>query len=180
MILDILVTLLALATIGSYLWSVKFHFESGALETGAKLISIMVTTGAITFTVLTWVLAQQLAIQLLGLVLQILSLVLFWVTIRETRNADLLAAFTDKNPGSLVTSGPYRYVRHPFYSSYLLFWFGWAVATANLWSLALFAIMYVIYWRAAVQEEEKFANTSMAEEYASFKAGRTRFIPFIL
>ncbi|MEM8540060.1 MAG: isoprenylcysteine carboxylmethyltransferase family protein [Pseudomonadota bacterium] len=180
MILDILVTLLAVATIGSYLWSVKFHFESGALEAGAKLISIMVITGAIVFTALTWALAQPPTIQFLGCLLQGLSLVLFWVTIRETRNAQLLAAFTDKNPGSLVTSGPYRFVRHPFYSSYLLFWFGWAVATANIWSLVLFAIMCVIYWRAAEQEEDKFKNTSMAEEYASFKAGRKRFIPFIL
>ena len=180
MIADILVTLLAVATIGSYLWSVKFHFESGALEAGAKLISIMVLTGAIVFSALTWALAQPLTIQLLGCLLQSLSLVLFWVTIRETRNAKLLAAFTDKNPGSLVISGPYRHVRHPFYSSYLLFWFGWAIATANLWSLALFAIMCVIYWRAAVQEEEKFSNTPMAEEYASFKASRKRFIPFIL
>jgi protein-S-isoprenylcysteine O-methyltransferase Ste14 len=178
--LDTLVTLLAVATIGSYLWSVKFHFESGALEVGAKLISVMVIVGAITFTGLTWTQAQSATPQLLGAAIMCLSFVLFWVTIRETRNAKLLAAFTDKNPGSLVTSGPYRYVRHPFYSSYLLFWFGWAIATANSWSLVLFAIMFVIYWRAAAQEEEKFANTQMAEEYASFKAGRTRFIPFIL
>ena len=180
MTLDILVTVLAVATIGSYLWSVKFHFESGALEAGAKLISAMVVTGAIIFTVLTWLNTQPVAVQLLGLVLQGLALLLFWVTIRETRNASLLAVFTDKNPGSLVTSGPYRYIRHPFYSSYLLFWLGWAIATANLLSLVLFAIMFLIYWRAAAQEEEKFAHTPMADEYASFKSGRTRFIPFVL
>lgn len=180
MILDILITLISVATIGSYLWSVKYHFESGALEAGAKLISAMVVIGAITFTGLTWVQEQPAVFQLLGAALQCLSLLLFWVTIGETRNAKLLAAFTDKNPGSLVTNGPYRFVRHPFYSSYLLFWFGWTIATANIWSMALFAIMFLIYWRAAAQEEEKFSNTPMADEYASFKAGRTRFIPFIL
>lgn len=180
MILDSLVTFTAVATIGSYLWSVKYHFESGALEAGAKLISVMVIIGAITFTGLTWAQQQPASMQVLGIALQCLSLLLFWITIGETRNAKLLAAFTNENPGTLVTSGPYRYIRHPFYASYLLFWFGWMIATASIWGLVLFAIMFLIYWRAAVQEEGKFADTSMADEYASFKAERKRFIPFIL
>ncbi len=180
MTLDILVTMAAIATIASYLWSVKYHFESSALEVGAKFISFMVISCSIVFTLLTWMLEQNSSVQLVGLIVQIFALALFWITIRETRTANLLAVFTDKNPGSLVTTGPYKFVRHPFYSAYLLFWLGWAIATGSWVSMVLFVIMFMTYWIAASGEEQKFEDTAMADQYADFKRGRTRFIPFII
>ena len=178
--LDILVTIVAIGTICSYLWSVKYHFESSMLQAGAKFISVMVISCSIILTAMTWFYVQTPFVQIAGLVLQCLALALFWITIRETREAKLLAVFTAQNPGSLVTTGPYKYVRHPFYSSYLLFWLGWTIATETVVSMLLFAIMFVTYWRAASQEEDKFENTPMAEQYAQFKRGRTRFIPYLL
>ena len=37
----------------------------------------------------------------------------------------------EDTPASLNQSGPYRFVRHPFYTSYSLTWLAAAVATAS-------------------------------------------------
>ncbi|MDZ7822666.1 MAG: isoprenylcysteine carboxylmethyltransferase family protein [Ahrensia sp.] len=179
-LLDYVVIAIALATLGSYIWSVKSHFETSARQAGTRLIDVMVFTSAVLYTLLTLYLAQHPFVQGVGIAVMLGALALFWLTIRETRHANLLAAFSDKNPGSLVTTGPYALVRHPFYASYVLFWFGFAISTANIFAVGLSMVMVFVYLRAAKQEEEKFARTPMAEEYAAFAKGRKRFIPFVL
>lgn len=178
--LDLIVTLVALATLGSYIWSVRNHFETAARQAGTRLIDVMVLVCAVYCSWMTWQAVQEPSIQLVGIAVMLGGLVLFWATIRETRNAKLLAAFSDKNPASLVSTGPYSYVRHPFYSAYILFWLGFAISTGSLVAIGLSLIMVVIYWQAAKQEEQKFSGTQMADDYAAFAKGRKRFIPFLL
>jgi protein-S-isoprenylcysteine O-methyltransferase Ste14 len=105
------------------------------------------------------------------------SFVLFWAAIRESSRARLLAAFDEKLPSSLLTTGPYAYVRHPFYTSYLLLWTGWSVATWSLWAVPPLAIIIMVYWSAARDEERKFAATPMAEDYAEYATRTGRFFP---
>ena len=45
-----------------------------------------------------------------------LGLAVFWWAVAATRNRRLTLAFTPDRPAFLHTSGPYAYVRHPFYS----------------------------------------------------------------
>lgn len=175
--LDLLVTAIILATLGAYVWSASAHFRSDRLEAGAKLIAVMVFGTATLYAWLIWSVEQNRAVQLAGLAIQCLAFALFWWTIAETRKARLLAAFTDGDPQSLITTGPYRYVRHPFYTSYILFWCGGALATGVWWTVLPAAIMITIYRRAAAQEEARFGNTDMAEAYAAFARDRSRFFP---
>ncbi|WP_306117364.1 MULTISPECIES: isoprenylcysteine carboxylmethyltransferase family protein [unclassified Roseitalea] len=178
--LDLAVTLMVLGTLVAYVWSAKAHFRSDRLEAGAKLIAMMVFAMAALIAWLTWTVEQRPAVQLAGLSLQVIAFAVFWLAIRATRKARLLAAFTDANPETLVTTGPYRYVRHPFYTSYIVFWFGGALATGVWWMFVLAFGMLGIYWRAAQGEEARFAATALADEYAAFKKGRARFLPGIL
>jgi protein-S-isoprenylcysteine O-methyltransferase Ste14 len=178
--LDILVSALAILTVGTYSWSIKAHFKSKTLPDGAKLISGLVILSGVVLLGLTWALVQPAAAQWAGLALMAAAYALFWRTIAETRAASLLAAFDESVPGSLVTTGPYRFVRHPFYSTYLLFWFGWAVAAWSVWAIIPFIGMAVTYWRAALDEEAKFARTPMAAQYANYMKSTARFVPGIL
>src|SRR5262245_51715808 len=59
--------------------------------------------------------------------LYVAALLLFWWTWSTNRGRPLTAVFSPDRPGHLVTSGPYRLVRHPFYCSYLLMWFAGVV-----------------------------------------------------
>ena len=73
-----------------------------------------------------------------------------------------------------MTAGPYRFVRHPFYVSYIVFWAGWSLAIWSVIVLFPFAILIVIYVFAARMEERLFAGTQMADQYAAYRQ-RTGF-----
>lgn len=112
-----------------------------------------------------------------ALLLYAVSLATFWWCVRINRAQPLSLAFSNDRPGHIVTRGPYAWVRHPFYLSYLLCWIGGVLAT-GLWALlATVAFMGWIYWRAAVKEEAKFAASPLGEEYRRYAARAGRFVP---
>lgn len=173
-IFDIVVTLLGVATIGQYVWSTRAHFRSQKMASGAVAVSIAVIVTALLFLVLTWTRVQPVQAHLSGIAVMLASMVLFWWAIIASRKAQLRFAFDPENPHGLVTDGPYRYLRHPFYTSYVIFWVGWAIATAS-WEAAIpVVILVILYVKAALMEEEKFANSPLAVDYAAYRE-RTGF-----
>ncbi|MEX3010271.1 isoprenylcysteine carboxylmethyltransferase family protein [Hoeflea sp. TYP-13] len=172
----------ALGILGSHVWSMRYHFDVDLkqMPKGMNMLSMLVLASLLFMIFLTFIGTQPLTPQLIGLIMLIASAGLFWLTIRESARANLLAAFDEKLPGSLLRTGPYAYVRHPFYTSYLLLWTGWAISTWNIWALVPLTGIVVAYWVAARGEERKFASTAMAEEYASYAATTGRFFPKII
>jgi protein-S-isoprenylcysteine O-methyltransferase Ste14 len=85
---------------------------------------------------------------------------------------------TLKDEPELVTSGPYRHVRHPIYSGILLAGLGTALAT-NLFGLILVAAVggYFIY---SATVEEKLMAASFPEAYPSYRSRTKMLIPFVL
>lgn len=78
---------------------------------------------------------------------------------------------------SLVTSGPYRYVRHPMYSAYLLFFAGLGLLAADP-ALGL-AGAAVIAWLmiARTPREERQLAAHFGADYEHFAARTGRFLP---
>jgi len=105
------------------------------------------------------------------------SLGLFWWAIRTNSSARLSAAFSADVPAHLVEDGPYRFIRHPFYCSYVMTWSAGTIATARWWLLPTVAVMIVIYWKAATMEEEKFSRSSLAAEYQSYRQRTALLVP---
>lgn len=105
------------------------------------------------------------------------GLALYWWAIETNRKNRLSAAFSDDLPTHLVEDGPYRLVRHPFYSSYLLVWSAGVIGSGHLWLLATVAVMLGIYLRAAYVEERKFARCALANEYEAFRRRTGLLIP---
>lgn len=85
---------------------------------------------------------------------------------------------TPKAGGRLVSSGPYRWIRHPMYTALLLAGAGLAVASQGpvgwgLW-IALAAVLVV---KASV-EERRMIRAHPA--YADYAARTRRFVPWLL
>ena len=79
---------------------------------------------------------------------------------------------------SLITSGPYKFIRHPLYTSLLLFSLG-AYLKEPSWlggALVLTTILGV-YLTATI--EEKFNQDRFGELYVKYMNQTKKFIPFI-
>jgi protein-S-isoprenylcysteine O-methyltransferase Ste14 len=80
--------------------------------------------------------------------------------------------------GGLVTSGPYRFVRHPIYAAILLF--VWTGIASNLspTSVALGLVVTAMLW-LRISFEEPLVRQRYPE-YADYARRTKRVIPFIL
>ena len=114
---------------------------------------------------------------LVGSFLYLASGALFWWAIRTSSRHPLSAAFSPDLPVHIVRNGPYRWVRHPLYTSYIVMWLaGWVVA-AYWWLIPTVLMMVVIYFMASSAEEEKFLRTPLAEAYQQYRLHTGRFLP---
>jgi protein-S-isoprenylcysteine O-methyltransferase Ste14 len=178
--MDYLVTAAGIITVGIYIWSLRGHFVSRTMPQGTRVISVAVAITTVFYILLVFSAEQPLWTQVAGFVLQLAAGVLFFAAIAASREARLEYVFTSEKPRGLVESGPYRHIRHPFYTSYIVFWSGWALATWSLYSLVPLAIFVVAYVIAARNEEQKFAETPMAASYAAYKQRAGLFWPKLI
>lgn len=113
-------------------------------------------------------------------ILCLVSLALFVWAVRTTRDAGFALAFTGTPPPAIVTSGPFRHVRHPFYTSYLIFWFATCIATMSRLSWAGSIILLMCYVVAARKEEQHLSRGQLAAEYARYASQTGMFLPRLL
>ncbi|TCR79100.1 isoprenylcysteine carboxylmethyltransferase family protein [Rhizobium sp. BK376] len=175
--LDLAVSVVSLLVVGFYTWSLRGHFYSPKMATGAKLISAVVIATTLFFLYLAWYEHQVAWVQIVGLVIEICAAALFWWAVSASRKARLRFAFDPDHPDSIVTTGPYRYLRHPFYTSYLMFWSGWAIASSSTWAVVPVIAFVIIYVSAALGEEKKFSKSPLAPEYEAYRRKTGFLIP---
>ena len=80
----------------------------------------------------------------------------------------------------LVSTGPYRLVRHPIYLGYAVVTLGQALAFASWPALLiqLFGIVPTFAWRA--HAEEKLLSRTFGERYAAYRQRTRMMIPYLL
>jgi protein-S-isoprenylcysteine O-methyltransferase Ste14 len=84
---------------------------------------------------------------------------------------------TERAEPELVTSGPYRYVRHPIYSGILLGTIGTAFALNLFWLIVLAVLgVYFIY---SAQVEERNLAKSFPDTYPAYRSHTRMLIPFV-
>jgi len=78
--------------------------------------------------------------------------------------------------GQLVTTGIYGHVRHPQYLGFLLLTLGMNILWITISTLLLWAILAILYYRLA-KEEDKKMEEKFGEEYKKYKHMVPMFIP---
>jgi protein-S-isoprenylcysteine O-methyltransferase Ste14 len=174
---DTFVTMLSLGVVLAYVWSVKGHFASPKTPAGAWVISVMVSASTLLLLWLTWSNDQPAAATVAGLAIELASIWLFIAAVLASRESKLRFAFDPQHPHGLIQNGPYRFVRHPFYVSYLLFWAGWSVATWSVMAIPVPPIFLVLYWLAARMEERNFVASSFSATYGEYRSRVGFFFP---
>ena len=120
---------------------------------------------------------HDVAVATAGVVLVVCGLgVAVWARVHLGRNWGM--PMTQKAEPEIVTSGPYRLVRHPIYSGLLLA----LVGTALVYSVAGLIIVAVAgaYFGYATTVEERNLSASMPQTYPDYQARTKRLIPFVL
>jgi len=105
------------------------------------------------------------------------ALLLFEWARRTVRGQYFSWVFSGDTPTFLCTSGPFAYVRNPFYTSYLLTMAATVIVQPSVFRAAVFLAMVVYFTAAALHEERKFARSEVAAEYARYKDRTGRFLP---
>ena len=104
------------------------------------------------------------------------ALLMIWARVTFGRRSFHATASTTQ--GGLVTSGPYRYVRHPIYASILYFAWAGQVQAPTVASLAAVAVLTLALGMRMVLEER--ALMAAYPEYGAYSKQVKRVIPFIV
>jgi protein-S-isoprenylcysteine O-methyltransferase Ste14 len=132
--------------------------------------------------VIAWVLRGSLAVH--NVILAVVGAVLFacgialavWARLHLGRNWGM--PMTQRAEPELVTSGPYRFVRHPIYTGLLTAMLGTALVD-NLLGLIVVAVLVPYFYYCGTVEERNLV-VAFPEAYPAYKSRTKMLIPFLL
>ena len=107
------------------------------------------------------------------------SMLLIVTTIR-THKTPLALWHQEAPPESIVMHGPYRYIRHPFYSSFLMTLFGAVLLCPHPGTVGCFLYAaFLLNWTAA-KEERFLSDSAFGDQYRIYRQRTGRFLPKFL
>jgi protein-S-isoprenylcysteine O-methyltransferase Ste14 len=77
----------------------------------------------------------------------------------------------------LCERGPYRFVRHPIYLSYMLAFGAVVIALPHWVSALMFIVSIAIFTHAAFTDERTLARSALAADYAAYRERAGMFWP---
>ncbi len=84
-----------------------------------------------------------------------------------------------KDSHTLVTSGPYRWIRHPIYTTYFAWTLSFFLLTAN-WFIGLALVAISILLASRVKREEALLLERFGDAYRTYMQRTGRFLPRLL
>ena len=112
-----------------------------------------------------------------GVALTIVAAMLLIWTLRSL-GPNLTDTVVTRAAHTLVTRGPYRWVRHPFYDCMALFVVSIALMMANWFVIASGFLMFALLAIRSRTEEDKLLER-FGEPYRAYRASTGRFLPKI-
>ncbi len=169
---------LSLVAFGSFAWALRGHFEKSIpVSNEMRRLSIFsLFSYMIYVALLVWRDRAVAAGATLGLAGFAVSILLFWWTVATTKRRPPALAYSDIDPDTIYTEGPYAYVRHPFYLSYVIFWIATGLA-AGRWQWVPALILVFWYIRLAKGEERRFRSSALSIAYDAYRGRTGMFLP---
>jgi protein-S-isoprenylcysteine O-methyltransferase Ste14 len=114
----------------------------------------------------------------LGLTIFILGLAIGLWAIGHNKRGNFNIQPNLRDGCELITTGAYRYIRHPMYTSVITMMFAVLLATPTLLELIFFITLIMILILKAKREENLWCGHD--ETYTEYKKRTKLFIPYIL
>lgn len=120
---------------------------------------------------------SNLVIQLLGISLLIVALIIDWQVVKALgfkRLSCLRELQKDATPGQLVTTGIYRYARHPRYIEYLFWSLGFGLVFGYQLLLWFALYLFLSFWLTSYFEEAELVQR-FGQAYVDYQKRVPRF-----
>jgi protein-S-isoprenylcysteine O-methyltransferase Ste14 len=101
----------------------------------------------------------------------------FFVWARQNLGSNWSGNVSIQEGQELITSGPYRYLRHPMYSGGLVACIGSAIVVGGLFIFLLILLTPVFVWRSSA--EDTLMEQQFPSEYPAYKKRTNALIPFV-
>ena len=112
-----------------------------------------------------------------GVALLAVSVILAAWALVSNRPGNFNISPEPRENSELVTFGPYQWVRHPMYTSLLLFAGAMAMAIDGWWAWYTWTVLLLVLWFKAAMEEHLL--TQHFSDYALYRKRTKRFLPWI-
>ena len=123
-----------------------------------------------------WTGAMPLAVQLLALAIGILGFAIIMWALTSNPFAAVYARIQAERGHAVAMTGPYRFVRHPFYTGVLVYALALPVVLGSLWALILGGLVAIMFIAKTIFEDRKLqAELDGYREYAQHV--RYRLLP---
>jgi protein-S-isoprenylcysteine O-methyltransferase Ste14 len=117
-------------------------------------------------------------LQILGALALVLSLYIMFLTFQENAYLALVVKLQEERGQRVVSTGPYRYVRHPMYASMFVFFPAAALLLGSWWGLLPCAVVLgLLVWRIPLEERMLENGLAGYDEYE--RKVRSRLIPHV-
>jgi protein-S-isoprenylcysteine O-methyltransferase Ste14 len=115
-------------------------------------------------------------IQIVGVIFCALGIV-FAIWVRRHLGRNWSGTPTMKEGHELITSGPYRFVRHPIYTGMLVALFGSALAGGLVWLVIL--VIFCVNFLYRIPVEERYMMELFPNQYPEYRTKTKALIPFV-
>jgi protein-S-isoprenylcysteine O-methyltransferase Ste14 len=119
----------------------------------------------------------SLAQNVLAVVVSSLSISLISYTLGTHRIPLSLWHQNNDAPKQIVTWGAYKYIRHPFYTSFLMALSAVIIAIPSIPTIAIGLYGFIILNMTAAREEKNLSSSQFGSEYVQYKETTGRFLP---
>ena len=114
---------------------------------------------------------------LCGAVLALCSLMLYEWTRRTVIDRNFYTGLGGEVPAAVCENGPYKFVRHPFYSSYIVVFLGAVVGFPSLLTAAVCVLNIALFVYMAFDDERVLLRSGLAEDYEAYRRRIGMFVP---
>jgi len=142
--------------------------------TGVSVVAVFLISGVLRGSGLA---VHNVILAVIGALLFACGLALaVWARLHLGRNWGM--PMTQRAEPELVTSGPYRFVRHPIYSGLLLAMLGTALVDSLLGLIVVAVLLAYFYYCGTVEERNLTATFPTA--YPEYQSRTKMLVPFLL
>lgn len=115
-------------------------------------------------------------LQVVGVLVLLASFPLFFVTFRENAFLSPAVRVQEERGQTVITTGPYRYVRHPMYAAVIPYMVGTALLLGSWYGLLVTLVLFFVMAYRAVMEEKTLRDELQGYD-AYMRQVKYRLIP---